>query len=339
VKSCLDEIRKEKEISAALSKYDQLVTTYNDVTDIIRDQLNQLEKGGSKSMKTASRQRHMKMLDEYVKFHRHFHLFSRNLLLLQGARIRYHFPESPFGSFEVAERFPSTAWDEFCGVVNGQIGKKIFPEEVGRMCDNVLGSLKDLEESRDMEEVEEGKRFAALALFFTALRCFYVSLSYLRNHQFQESLALCLRTRQHASSAVDHFAVCSVKSKHEISSLESLMSQIEILRCLIRAKFLVHTREKEEKEKAEKGKEEEGERDGEKEKEVHPHAINPTFSLFTFGDMSVGGSEERVLLFPPDYQPIHCNPLLFDLAIDEVRPPSLEGRKAPARRGLFSWWR
>ena len=97
--------------------------------------------------------------------------------------------------------------------------------------------------------------------------------------------------------------------------VEGLEREVRVQGCLLKARVLG------EKEKGKKG--EEGEEGGEGE-----------FSLFGYPE-KVG---DRVFVFPPDFQAVHCNPLLFDLTLDEVIPPSLEARKAPARRGLFGWW-
>jgi len=45
-------------------------------------------------------------------------------------------------------------------------------------------------------------------------------------------------------------------------------------------------------------------------------------------------SKNRLVSFPPDFESISCRPLLFDLALLEVNPPSLEGRKEQ-KRGWF----
>jgi hypothetical protein len=44
------------------------------------------------------------------------------------------------------------------------------------------------------------------------------------------------------------------------------------------------------------------------------------------------------LKFPPECEPIHCRPLLFDLALAEVKAPSLEGRKK-SKGGFWNFWR
>eukprot|EP00008_Paramoeba_atlantica_P015636 CAMPEP_0201477976 /NCGR_PEP_ID=MMETSP0151_2-20130828/2908_1 /ASSEMBLY_ACC=CAM_ASM_000257 /TAXON_ID=200890 /ORGANISM="Paramoeba atlantica, Strain 621/1 / CCAP 1560/9" /LENGTH=643 /DNA_ID=CAMNT_0047858883 /DNA_START=6 /DNA_END=1937 /DNA_ORIENTATION=+ len=330
IRSILDQIRKEKDVGALLGFYDNLFLRYNDVIEFIRDsQKQQMEKGNVKSVKSTARQKNMELLREYAQFHRQLHTLNRNVLLLHGARIRYHSPDKPFGVPEVAEKLPLDSWEQHCGIsASGLTSKKILPEELVKLCDNILANVKDLEANCDEKDTEEKENYVAVNLYYTALRCYYVSLSFARNERFAEAQALLLRTENYASSSSDHFAVCQTKTKSDLLCLEALTNQIRVQKCLLKAKYIQSKGKKEkEKEKEEEGVEEEKEERNEK-----------NVGEFSLWDYSGDQKGDKIFTFPPDFHGLHCNPLLFDLAMDEISVPSLEARKTPARRGLFAWW-
>jgi signal recognition particle subunit SRP68 len=47
---------------------------------------------------------------------------------------------------------------------------------------------------------------------------------------------------------------------------------------------------------------------------------------------------KQLIAFPPEFEPIKCKTLLFDLALGACEFPSLEARKK-SKSGFFSFWR
>jgi len=323
LRSIQEQLRKERNISNLMAVYDSLFIRYNDVLELIGEASTVLDKGDKKSMKSEARSKNLALLSSHCSHNRLFHLLSRNVLILHSSRIKFHHPKPPFSTPDVAARLPSSSWEEYCTAGAATGGKKISSEELVRLCDNVLVNLKEMEGYfegvEDEESADAGKRTVALGLFYKAQRCYYVSRTFLKSQKFPESKALLDRTLEIASSSKSHFSICQSKTKADLVGLEGLEKEVGVQQCLLKARVLG---EKERKGK-EKEKEEGGEGEGERE-----------FSLFGYPE-NVG---DRVFVFPPDFQAVHCNPLLFDLTLDEIIPPSLEARKAPARRGLFGWW-
>ena len=61
--------------------------------------------------------------------------------------------------------------------------------------------------------------------------------------------------------------------------------------------------------------------------------------------LDVASSKPNLVPFPPDFQPIPCKPLFFDIALNQVELPSLDDKleqKAAAAGGITGfikgWW-
>lgn len=50
-------------------------------------------------------------------------------------------------------------------------------------------------------------------------------------------------------------------------------------------------------------------------------------------DSSVAGKKAKLVHFPPDFQPVPCRPLFFDLALNHVEMPSLEHKLEQKKAG------
>lgn len=59
-------------------------------------------------------------------------------------------------------------------------------------------------------------------------------------------------------------------------------------------------------------------------------------------DPSLTSKKPHVTAFPPDFKPVPCKPLFFDLALNQVQFPSLahrlEERKVAGLAGYFKGW-
>lgn len=59
-------------------------------------------------------------------------------------------------------------------------------------------------------------------------------------------------------------------------------------------------------------------------------------------DPSLTSKKPQVTAFPPDFEPVPCKPLFFDLALNQVQFPSLshrvEQKKAAGLAGYFKGW-
>jgi len=59
-------------------------------------------------------------------------------------------------------------------------------------------------------------------------------------------------------------------------------------------------------------------------------------------DPSLTSKKPQVISFPPEFEPVPCKPLFFDLALNQVQFPSLahkvEEKKAAGIAGYFKGW-
>ena len=72
-------------------------------------------------------------------------------------------------------------------------------------------------------------------------------------------------------------------------------------------------------------------------------AVSERLHKYQDGPELVAG-KPNLVPFPPDFQPIPCKPLFFDIALNQVELPSLEDKleQKPAAGGitgfLKGWW-
>jgi signal recognition particle subunit SRP68 len=63
---------------------------------------------------------------------------------------------------------------------------------------------------------------------------------------------------------------------------------------------------------------------------------------FTFQDPDLPRGKSSLVKFPPDFQPIPCKPLFYDLAVNHLEMPSLHSKlevrtEAGQKAGLGGW--
>lgn len=318
VREAVEAMQREKDVQKALAAYDSLFMAYNDVIDACKDAIRQLQSDtGKSSTKSSARIQAYENLKEFSSYHRITHVIDRNMLFLYGCRTRFHYPDRPCGLYNPSKTITDADWKKYCGVDQASKTQRATkPEEAVKLYDNIIQNLKDLEANK--QDAEEGKRIAAQILTNTGFRCYYVALSFGLNDKFSESMALLERTGQYISTALDHHKECSEKAQDDIAALTELSQQLEVEKCLLRARFLAAKREEKGEEREEGGK----------------SVKEGTLDVWEYKE----DFDDKVFDFPPNFQLMHCNPVVFDLALDEIIPPSLESKKAPVKKGLFSWW-
>lgn len=112
--------------------------------------------------------------------------------------------------------------------------------------------------------------------------------------------------------------------QEDIDSLKALQNKVKGRRAAARAKAFAES----------KAQEEQPEKNSEAAEETASILNQDAF------DLNPRRLKQNIIAFPPDFEPIPCKPLLFDLAVSDMPIPDLsERKKAKAKGGFFSFWR
>jgi len=192
------------------------------------------------------------------------------------------------------------------------------PDELSRLYDNLIQTLEELEALLGGTDPNATQIHNAQILSAKIFRTYYLARGFLGNFKWPEALALIERAHHQIPMALQFHqtnkTLENALAQSEIQKLEKLEKTIEAERWIIHARAFTATLQKN----------------------------NPTSTATSSAtlvdvldeyDMKPA-SKNRLVAFPPDFESISCRPLLFDLALIEVNPPSLDGRKEQ-KRGWF----
>jgi len=152
--------------------------------------------------------------------------------------------------------------------------------------------------------------------FCKAARCFYLGLNYTDENKIPEALALMERAVQRLEKAVQLGVALGVKDEHFQQRADKLGNRILSWKPFLRASSFL-----------------------EKMKTNEPPVMAPQVEENT-GDSNQATTEATqddptFIEFPPRLDIIACKPLLFDLALQQCKYPSLEEKKKAPRSGFF----
>ncbi|CAG10775.1 unnamed protein product, partial [Tetraodon nigroviridis] len=199
------------------------------------------------------------------------------------------------------------------------------PQDLIRLYDIILQSLAELSTLQGLEDDHAFQKEVSLkTLVYKAYRCFFIAQSYVLVKKWSEALVLYERVLKYAkevqskaknlnnslkvslkpraAAPSECFCDCGPPSS---SCRTSLMSRSSLLRSALRSTL------------------------------CRPQPFWPLCSrLDTFRlDPSLVGKKPSLVPFPPDFQPIPCKPLFFDLALNHVAFPPLDDKVEQKGKG------
>lgn len=196
------------------------------------------------------------------------------------------------------------------------------PDEIVRLYDLIIQNLSDFAELEFVrDDIESVKAAAAKILAFRAHRCFYVGEAYRHSGKHTEALALYQRTVEHAVAAKSQLASCSASALAGSAGaagamlaptfaeeLDALVKEVRANKCQLHAAAL----------------------GGEKPAQDVKLVDKPLYNALDVYSVSseTALSKPNFVAFPPDFEPISCKPLFFDLASNHISFPSLKERTA-----------
>lgn len=214
-----------------------------------------------------------------------------------------------------------------------QKGKKpIKPNDLVRLYENILQNLKDMPHLAGLEDdLEFHHETEAKVTFYKATRCYYIALSFMAAQKWAESMALFERVVLYAN-----------KAKNDKLLDASLRTEVkDLLEAVEGRQFMAHANSILESEAAKLQGQNAIRDEKEETKENSRKPLLERLDTY-YEDPNLTNGKPNLAQFPPNFHPIPCKPLFFDLAREHISFPDLQEKmKKPGqeeKQDSSNWW-
>ncbi|XP_006821155.1 signal recognition particle subunit SRP68-like [Saccoglossus kowalevskii] len=282
-----DEINKATDSETKISVYDTLLLECRDVIQELRDEIKADPK--QKTQKADGRISNLEYLHSYVTYIKISKTIDRNKLMVETMK-----DNLPGG--EVQE------------------GKKMTkPQDMIRLYDIIIQNLTDISQLPGLEDDDKLKEEIDYEILVNkAFRCFYVAQSYSFVKKRVEASALYERVLHYTGIARKQSKTASGQNNKDLlTKIEELTRIVKGLKYSIHASAILDTQDMTE---------------GVSQLSVQNN--KPLIDRLEEyrDDPSLLTRKPNLVTFPPNFQPIPCKPLFFDIAFNHVEFPSLEDK-------------
>ncbi|XP_064623937.1 signal recognition particle subunit SRP68-like [Lineus longissimus] len=302
------ELAATEDVDSKVSIYGSLLNECIDALQSLRDELKNdpIFKATQRGQKAEGKISKVQLLHTYVTYLRQTKTIDRNLLMVESLKVQL-------------------------GKV--QEGKKMVkPQDIARLYDIIIQNLADIPNLVGLEDdVTILAETETQMECYKAFRCFYIAQTYASAKKWAEALALYEQVLIYAKGAVagykkitgNHFR----NPKSEIESLQTLIKDVDGLKYSCHAASILDLEDTTD--------------------QMAAVAIKPKKPLVDrlddfVDDATLTGKKPNLVPFPPDFEPVQCKPLFFDLALNHVEFPSLDDRmeqkKASGITGMVKGW-
>lgn len=320
--------------------YDEVLAVYTEASSLLAEDIRATEKATAtiQSQKNELLLQQLTFLSAYVTSLRLERANERFLRMIQRTKKALSSSSSSSSSSSATAAAPGS------GASAGGSGKDkdkgSRPDDLVRLFDLVIQNLTDLADLEfNRDDADFVKVTSAKIVAYRAMRCFYVAEGYRTSGKFSEALALYQRTVEHAVAAKSQFASCppgsisasAVSSSPSSSApasplpstfvdeLDSLVKEVRANKCQLHAAALLAQAEEE---KGDGAKDQKSESDT-----VGNKALYDSLDTYAVSSEALL-AKPHFVAFPPEFTPISCKPLFFDLASHHITFPSLKERTA-----------
>uniref|UniRef100_A0A668AHH7 Signal recognition particle subunit SRP68 n=1 Tax=Myripristis murdjan TaxID=586833 RepID=A0A668AHH7_9TELE len=187
------------------------------------------------------------------------------------------------------------------------------PQDLIRLYDIILQSLAELSTLQGLEEdCTFQKEVALKTLVYKAYRCFFIAQSYVLVKKWSEALVLYERVLKYAKE-VQSKAKSLNNSLKDLPDVQELIAEVNAEKYSLQAAAILA--------------------EVPSQQQVKDNTLLcdrlETFRL----DPALVGKQPNLVQFPPDFQPIPCKPLFFDLALNHVAFPPLDDKVEQKGKG------
>uniref|UniRef100_A0A672L9J4 Signal recognition particle subunit SRP68 n=1 Tax=Sinocyclocheilus grahami TaxID=75366 RepID=A0A672L9J4_SINGR len=187
------------------------------------------------------------------------------------------------------------------------------PQDLIRLYDIILQSLAELSSLQGLEEDHTFQKEVALkTLVYKAYRCFYIAQSYVLVKKWSEALVLYERVLKYTRE-VQSKAKSFNNSLKDLPDVQELIAEVSAEKYSLQAAAIL----------------------------VILKSIPLSDRLDNFRlDPTLLSKQPNLVQFPPDFQPIPCKPLFFDLALNHVAFPPLDDKvEQKGKGGITGYFR
>ncbi|KAG1658623.1 Signal recognition particle subunit SRP68 [Nymphon striatum] len=310
VQECENEVGKSSSLEGKISLLDSLLMECKDSIQLLRDELKfdptfknragQVSSSGTPNDSAIH-------LYNYLVYIRLTKTVDRNLLMIDS--LKKNLPDFVIGN-------ATTSGDKKSASGSNKVTK---PQDVIRLYETNLQNLTEvhqmLEEQVD-EDADLMRSLLANTYYNKAFRCFYIAQVFTSMNKWSEALALYSRVEKY----VDDCFKSSTKflPKMAMEELKVMVGKVNANKYSLHAMSFINMELQDSSTSV-------------KQKRKTPLSEH----LDEYYDVPTDVSSESIAIakFPPDYQPIACKPLFFDLALNHVQFPSLEDKLEQKKGG------
>ncbi|XP_007574086.1 signal recognition particle subunit SRP68 [Poecilia formosa] len=192
------------------------------------------------------------------------------------------------------------------------------PQDLIRLYDIILQSLAELSTLQGLEDDHTFQKEVSLkTLVYKAYRCFFIAQSYVLVKKWSEALVLYERVLKYAKE-VQSKSKSLNNSLKDLPDIQELIAEVNAEKYSLQAAAILDTDEAPEVSSQQQVKDN---------TPLCEHLDN--FHL----DKTLVGKHPNLVQFPPEFQPIPCKPLFFDLALNHVAFPPLDDKVEQKGKG------
>lgn len=298
------ELSKARSTDAKLAVYEDLLLQCKDGLQALREDLMEDPEFRTRQQQDQGKVGSQHFLYTYLQYIRHSITMSRNSVLLESMRAQLEGKEKPVD------------------------GKKIIKhQDVVRMYENMIQSLSEVTSLAGLEEDDALKQSNQRKInFYRAFRSFYMAKAFIAAQKWPEAMAIFQRTQEYVAQG---------KSDRDLEA--ELAGQLkELVKLIEENQFVAHANSILEMEKI---------TDKVGAMELKADIRKPLIERLDQykEDPDIAKGKSGLVRFPPEFDPIPCKPLFYDLAINNLEMPSLEAKMvdpktAEGQKGGLSGW-
>ncbi|XP_039595538.1 signal recognition particle subunit SRP68 [Polypterus senegalus] len=190
------------------------------------------------------------------------------------------------------------------------------PQDLIRLYDIILQSLAELPQLLGVEDDQNFQKEVSLKiLVYKACRCFFIAQSYVMVKKWSEALVLYERVLKYAQEVQ---ASASGNTLKDLPDVQELISKVNAEKYSLQAAAILDTDDAAEVPLLTQVK------------DTKP--LCDRLDVFRL-DPTLLGKQPNLVPFPPDFQPVPCKPLFFDLALNHVTFPPLDDKVEQKGKG------
>jgi len=289
---------------AKVAVYESLLLGCKDAVQALRDDLVEDPEFRDRQKVKEGKVSSQHFLHTYLQYIRHSITLSRNIAMLDSMKAQLDGREKPLE------------------------GKKVVKaQDIVRMYENIIQNLGEVP---SLAGLEEDDRLAAdtqaKVTFFKAFRSYFIAQAFIASQKWGEAMAVFQRSLTYVAEAKKQTGLDS----SQIEELSELKKAIEGRQFVAHANSILET---------------EATTDQMAGMDLSATTAGPLIDRLDqyYEDPDLVKGKANLVSFPPEFTPIPCKPLFYDVALYHVEMPDLEhklgkaGGAAQAGGGLGGW--